>query len=245
MLYSIGDVHGRYDLLRYLHEKIMEHSKQFDEVHTIVMLGDYIDRGPDSKQVIDFLITEPFTDFKHVYLKGNHEDMMIKSLYSDEETVIYDVYKQDMYNARNIFLGNGGTTTLESFGVEYIRLMNDKESLDHVFLPYLPFFMGLEYYYDVNGYYFVHAGIVPGVPLDQQDPNAVLWIRDRFLNNTDDHGRLIIHGHTPTTTRGMGAHPEVKPNRINIDTCAYRTGILTAVCLDEAHLRVPEFISTE
>jgi len=245
MLFSIGDIHGRFDLLETIHKKIMEHSQQYDEIHTIICLGDYVDRGPQSKEVIEFLQTNPFTGFKHVYLKGNHEDMLIKSLYINADNVIYDKYQQNIRAARDIFLGNGGDKTLKSFGVENPAiLLYNKDSLNEIFLPYKQFFDGLLDFYESNGYYFVHAGIVPGIPFDQQDCNAILWIRDKFLNSDIDHGPMIIHGHTPTITRGIGTTPEIKSNRINIDTGAYYTGILTAVCLDEDHKLPPQFINT-
>jgi serine/threonine protein phosphatase 1 len=245
MLYSIGDVHGRFDLLQQLHKKIMGHSVQFDEINTIVMLGDYVDRGPQSKEVIDFLITEPFAGFNHVYLRGNHEDMMAKSLYGITDTVIYETHIRPIRTARNIFLENGGTETLNSFGAAtHLLLLENKASIDHIFAPYESFFSGLRDFYVANGYFFVHAGIMPGVPLDQQDRSAMLWIRAKFLDNIEMYEHMIIHGHTPTTTRGNGTQPEVRPNRINIDTGAYYTGVLTAICLDEAHIRRPEVINT-
>ena len=245
MLYSVGDIHGRFDLLKILHRKIMEHSKQFDEIHTIVTLGDYIDRGSQSKEVIDFLWSEPFDGFKHIFLRGNHEDMMAKSLYVNSDIVTYHHYQQDIRTARDIFLGNGGDSTLKSFGVENpAALLYDKDSLDDIFKPYAKWFGGLRDYYVANGYLFVHAGIDPGIALEEQNPNVMYWIRDKFLNSELDHGYMVIHGHTPTTMRGCGTQVEFKPNRINIDTCAYRTNVLTAVCLDEAHERRPEILNT-
>ena len=247
MLYAIGDVHGRFDLLQNLHSKIMEHSKQFDEINTIVMLGDYVDRGPQSKEVIDFLMSKPFTEFKHIYLRGNHEDMLTKSIYSEEDMVIYDIYPKNIRAARDLFIGNGGGRTLLSFGAtteDILRLLETNEHLVEKFEPYKEFFMNLLPYYKANGYLFVHAGIIPGLPLEDQDPNVMLWIRERFLEDDIDHGFRVIHGHTTTTSRGWGIHLEVKPNRINIDTAAYKTNVLTAVCLDEAHERGPEILDT-
>lgn len=232
MLYAIGDIHGRFDLLTQLHEKIMKHSEQFEEIHTIVTLGDYVDRGPQSKEVLDFLMTEPFEGFNHVYLRGNHEDMMAKSVYGTTDSVIYDTYSHDIQRARMIFLDNGGEETLKSFGIDDPDVLYyDKESMDSILSPYAGFFAGLQDYYTANGYLFVHAGIIPGLPLDEQDHNVMYWIRGKFLNSDADHGYMVVHGHTPTTTRGNGTQPEHMPNRIGIDTGAYYTGVLTQFAL--------------
>jgi len=245
MLYSIGDIHGRYDLLLDLHQKVMKHSEQYDEINTIVMLGDYVDRGPQSKEVIDFLMTNPFTGFKHVYLRGNHEDMMAKSLYGDADTAMYETHQHNIHIARDIFLRNGGTETLNSFGIVNADiLLIDKDSLNDIFLPYAPFFAGLQDYYIANGYLFVHAGIEPGIPIEEQNPNVLYWIRGKFLRSDVDHGYLVIHGHTPTNSYGLGARPDVQSNRINIDTGSWSTNVVTAICLDEAHEIEPIFLST-
>lgn len=245
MLYAIGDVHGRFDLLLQLHKKIMDHSAQFDEIHTIVMLGDYVDRGPKSKEVIDFLMKEPFTDFNHVYLRGNHEDMMVKSIYGTTDMVTFYTHSHSIQTARSLFLDNGGDMTLKSFGIDDPHsLYYEDDLISDTFVPYAGFFSGLKDYYTARGYLFVHAGITPGISLEDQDPNVMYWIRDKFLNNVDDHEYMVIHGHTTTVSRGCGVYPETKPNRIGIDTGAYHTGVLTALCLDEAHERRPEVLNT-
>jgi len=245
MIYAIGDVHGRYDLLIDLHAQIMEDSKQYHEINTIVMLGDYVDRGPDSKKVIDFLMSEPFTGFYHVYLRGNHEDMMIKSLYGSEDDVQLEDHYMPIIRARGIFLNNGGDETLKSFGIDnYEDLLYNKHTMVDVFEPYKTFLNDLEYYKLLNGYLFVHAGIVPGVPIEEQSDAAMLWIRGKFLSSDHDHGYIVVHGHTPTTAMGMGTMPEKLSNRINIDTGAVRSGVLTAVRLDESHEIPSKFFCT-
>jgi len=245
MLYAIGDIHGEFDLLFDLYEKIMNHSKQYDEPHTIVCLGDYVDRGPESKGVIDFLMTNPFDDFNHIYLKGNHEDMMVKSLFGQADSVMYEHYHYNMYTARGIFLDNGGEETLKSFGINDPELlMNDVDSIKDIFTPYVGFFGSLKNYYDTDKYIFVHGGIEPGIDLDKQNPNIMFWIRGKFLSSDFDHGRLVIHGHTPTTYYNDGKIDR-QFNRINIDTHAYSTGILTAACLNETDISEPMFLSTK
>ena len=113
-----------------------------------------------------------------------------------------------------------------------------------IFTPYIGFFNRLRVCYKTDKYFFVHAGVDPGIDFDKQDPNVMYWIRGKFLRSDFDHGRLVIHGHTPTSTQGLGTRPEVQPNRINIDTGAYHTKVLTAVCLDEANEQKPIFLST-
>lgn len=245
MLYAVGDIHGRFDLLVDIHRKITEHAKQYDEVHTVIFLGDYIDRGPQSKEVLDFLRYDPFKGFKHVYLRGNHEDMFVKSLYGDPDEVIFHNNHYNIVYARNVFLDNGGTTTLKSFGIDNpdVILFN-KNKVQDIFIPYTRFFSQLKPYYIANGYLFVHAGIEPGISLENQNQNELYWIRGPFLHSDANHGYLVIHGHTVTTSQGTGTLPDVRPNRINLDTKAYSTGVLTAVCLDEAHEAEPVFLST-
>ena len=246
MLYAIGDIHGRFDLLLKLHQKIMIHAAQFEGKHTVITLGDYVDRGPKSKEVIDFLIKKPFTGFDHVYLRGNHEDMFVKSVYGTAEEVVIHQKVEHVQTTRRIFLENGGVETLESFGIEnpYMLLIDNKE-ISKALIPYVSFFAGLKDYHKADGYLFVHAGIMPnGQPIEEQDRNVLYWIRDKFLDSDMDFGYKVIHGHTITCTRGCGVYPEVKPNRINIDTGAYYTHVLTAVCLDEKHERRPEVLNT-
>lgn len=224
----------------------MEHSQQYDEINTIVMLGDYIDRGPQNKEVVEFLMTNPFTGFKHVYLKGNHEDMLLKSLYSETDKIVIDNTVLDRTNMRISFIRNGGDMTLESYGITDLqKILSAPEEVAAAFDIHRDWFMNLEPYYITNGYMFVHAGIMPGLLIEDQDINTMMWIRNRFLNSKEQHEFMIIHGHTPTIHRGIGTNPEVKSNRINIDTGSYQSGILTAVCLDEAHIEQPVFINTQ
>ena len=246
MLYAIGDIHGRYDLLKQLHTKIMEHSKQFEGEHTIITLGDYIDRGPQSKEVVEFLMKNPFEGFKHVYLRGNHEDMFVKGVFADSDDVVLENTIQSVETARRIFIDNGGDETLTSFGIEnsYALLIDNREIAKRL-SPYKSFFAGLNDYYKVDGYLFVHAGIMPdGTPVEEQDRNVFYWIRGKFLESDMDYGFRVIHGHTTTPSRGCGTYPENKPNRIGIDTGAWFSNVLTAICIDETGERRIEIINT-
>ena len=215
MIFAIGDIHGMYDLLVKLRQKIMDHSAQFDESHTIIFLGDYVDRGKQSKEVLDYLMTEPFEGFEHIFLKGNHEEMLMLSA-----TGRFDDIKH--------FLDNGGKKTCASFNISHNRLYDDVGWWRRTIAPYATWLNDLKLYHKIPGYLFVHAGIHPDFyeDIDQQQPAWLIWIRDKFLKDERDYGYVVIHGHTPTK-----GDPEVKHNRINVDTGSWSTGILTAVCL--------------
>ena len=222
----MGDIHGMYDLLVELHQKIMDHSAQFDEPHTIIFLGDYIDRGKQSKEVLDYLMTEPFEGFEHIFLKGNHEEMIMLSTTGDSS---------DIYH----FLNNGGKKTCDSFNISPNRLFDDVGWWKRCLAPYATWLNNLKLYHKTNDYLFVHAGIHPDFyqDIEQQQPAWLIWIRDKFLRDKRDYGYRVIHGHTPTP-----GEPEIKHNRINVDTNAWATGILTAVCLGD---KEPEFLTTK
>lgn len=222
-IYAVGDIHGRLDLLTQLLDVIVAHDSLRPTVGTrqLVFLGDYVDRGPDSRGVIDLLLTGLPAGFESICLKGNHEAMML------------DALKTPIPDARHWF-GNGGRTTLESYGIscspedgyyDYDLLARRmREKIDGG--PHEAFLKGLRLNYRCGSYYFVHAGVHPNRPLDQQREEDQLWIRDRFLYAPDDFGAVVVHGHTPTD------EPEVCDNRIGIDTGAVYGGALTAVCLE-------------
>lgn len=218
VIYAIGDVHGRDDLLCALHEHILEyhslmHSGRDAE---LIHIGDYIDCGAHSRDVIDRLMSG-VGDFQLTCLLGNHEAMLLECLATDNR------------QAWNTWLSNGGEETLASFGISLRFGDNDPDRLrvglgeDRVaWLNSLPL------YRSIAPYFFVHAGIAPGVPIDEQQPKDMLWIRSRFLDSEEDHGFVVVHGHTPDE------EPVVKANRICIDTGAPSTGLLTAAVLDGA-----------
>ncbi len=225
-IYAIGDIHGRLDLLRSLHEQIIADAKSVPKIQKfIVYLGDYVDRGLESKGVVDCLLQGPPPGFEAVYLKGNHEEAMLQFL---EDSSFGATWKNF-----------GGLETLYSYGVPDAALLNSQESFEQArgrFAATFPqahlnFLQSLEVAITLGDYCFVHAGVRPGVPLTLQNEQDLLWIRDLFLQSKENFGKVIVHGHTPEP------EPVVRPNRIGVDTGAYLTGILTAVVLEGQDLR--------
>lgn len=228
-IYAIGDIHGRADLLHELHRKILDDadSKRFYR-KIVVYLGDFIDRGDDSKEVIDTLISEPLADagFEAKCLMGNHERSLLNFL-------------EDTKAGPNWILYGGGATLL-SYGVGFSQSsgMHDRWTLiqdrlrDGIPEAHLAFLKSLEPGHIEGGYLFVHAGIKPGVALEKQELMDMLWIRDDFLKSNTDHGFCVVHGHTVSDA------PEFQANRIGIDTGAYSSGKLTCLVLDGQARRV-------
>ena len=230
LVYAIGDIHGRADLLKELHTTIINHgSKHPGKTRTIVYLGDYIDRGPYSSQTLDQLIHNRPDGFECIYLQGNHEEMLLEFL--------------DNPSLLNLWLSLGGQSTLLSYGIQPPASGFDPERTRETlcdFLEVLPaehlvFLKGLVSHFKVGDYLFVHAGILPGTPLQKQSRRNMLWVRDDFLGSNIDHGFKVIHGHTIFQT--VSSHH----NRIGIDTGAYASGVLTCAVLEEDRV---EFLST-
>jgi len=200
LTYAIGDIHGCFTKLRNLLRHIEQHRGQ--NPYRLVFLGDYIDRGPRSRDTLELLIKTQASDPERVIcLRGNHDDMALDAARGDWQ----------------MWLLNGGDATLRSYGVRHARDL-PREHLD---------WMGaLPLAYADNKRFFVHAGVEPGVPLDEQDRFTLLWIREPFLSDPRDHGLFVVHGHTPTEV------PELLPNRLNLDTGACFGGPLTAAVFD-------------
>lgn len=227
-IYAVGDVHGRADLLADLQKRIVEDAaKAAESRRVVVYLGDYVDRGPDSAGVLDRLIDRPLADFEEVFLMGNHEQLLLDFL-SDP-------------SIGPLWLRNGGGATLSSYGVD----LAEGETLDWAvvserlrqILPtaHLAFLEALAVSHREGDYFFAHAGIRPGVPLDKQDEEDLLWIREPFLDAADTHEVVVVHGHTIVEAA------EVHDNRIAVDTGAVWSGRLTAVILYD---RQQSFIHT-
>jgi len=221
-VYAVGDIHGCLDLLIELQTLIERDAAAAPEGHrTIVYLGDYVDRGPQSREVVDQLL-KPLPGFEAVFLRGNHEDFLLQFIKPAGVSA---------YAAA--WMLNGGDKTLASYGVRAVPHIADAAFLDdtrRAFLEVLPaehlaFYQALRLTHRIGDYLFVHAGIRPGVPLEEQDENDLLWIRDEFLYSSADHGMVVVHGHTPVEA------VEFRPNRINLDTGAIFGGRLTAVAL--------------
>ncbi len=231
-IYAVGDIHGRVDLLERLHQLICEHAIKgpAEITKTIVYLGDYVDRGFSSKEVIDYLLEARLKDFRPIYLKGNHEDVLLRFL---EDPSIGPAW-----------FAIGGNATALSYGVGIPRGLSGTEKFQYIrqelrrLIPpdHLTFFMRLDLTYEAGDYFFVHAGIRRGVPLEFQDPQDLLWIRDEFLKRDQNCGKVIVHGHS------LSHKPEVRKDRIGIDTGAYATNTLTCLVLERASR---DFISTD
>lgn len=224
-IYAIGDIHGRIDLLVRLMKLIKTDAVQNPQkTKTLVFLGDYVDRGVDTKGVIEYLINNLPANMEKVFLRGNHDDAMLRFLKGETE------HAQD-------WLMLGGTATLVSYGVNPFRtsIMKDLKQLRKAVLERVPeshrrFLEETVIDYACGDYYFVHAGVRPGVPLDRQTEKDRMWIRHDFLGSSADFGKTVVHGHS------ILPEPDVQPNRIGIDTGAYATGTLTCLVLqDKTH----------
>ncbi len=213
-IYAIGDIHGCLDRLVAMHEMIAEDlAERPVETSTLIHLGDYVDRGQESAQVVEWLQGGPPVPASRVVnLMGNHEEMMLAAVASGEE------------QAADQWLGNGGADSLMSWGVPRTALQRDWATL--IPTSHLVLLRDLPTHVRIGPYFFVHAGIRPGVPLDQQSRHDMLWIREPFLSSKKDHGVIVVHGHTPRY------EPLVRPNRIAIDTGAVLGGVLTCVVLE-------------
>lgn len=218
--YAIGDVHGRLDLLRELLDAIADDSRQRPcEREYIVFLGDLIDRGPESRGVIELLLRARADLPGPVFLKGNHEEMALRVLGEDS----HQIWE---------WLSYGGYECAQSYGVEVGRLaaLAPREAAEMVRqampVTHLEFIDGFADSFRFGDYLFVHAGIRPGVPLESQSIHDLRWIREGFLDSSVDHSFVVVHGHTITDG------PDERPNRIGIDTGAYATGVLTALCVE-------------
>ncbi len=225
-VYAVGDIHGRLDLLDQLLGQIGRDADTAPELlKYLVFLGDYVDRGPQSAQVIERLATGLSPVFGTVFLRGNHEDIL-------------QAFLTDLAVAPG-WLTYGGDATLASYGIPAPAPDSPPEHLleaQHRLNAALPrhhraFLSGLRSHLTIGDYHFVHAGIRPGVPLDRQDDADRLWIRNEFLESRVEHGKTIVHGHT------IAAEPELRANRIGIDTGAYATNRLTALVLEGADQR--------
>ncbi|WP_269933526.1 metallophosphoesterase family protein [Aminobacter sp. HY435] len=224
-IYAIGDIHGHLDLLEAMHELIGDELGRDEPADwRIIHLGDYVDRGADSNGVIEFLRAANARDSRNIVLTGNHDVGFLDFLaYPDPA---------------GLFARNGGPETARSYGVE-LR-MNDPVSLgeSHAELvqavpeKHLRFLRSLPYSESFGDFFFCHAGIRPEVPLDQQDPRDLIWIRGEFLNYPELHPKVVVHGHTPQ------AEAEVMANRVNVDTGVYYSGALTALVIDGADKRL-------
>jgi serine/threonine protein phosphatase 1 len=216
-IYAIGDIHGCADRLRALHGIIARDlAARPVAAATLVHVGDYVDRGPDSAGVVEILANPSLPMASVVNLMGNHEQMMLLALtHADKRFAAH-------------WLENGGAAALASWGIEPSRRLS--EWADGVPAAHLAFLRGLKKTHRAGDFLFVHAGIRPGLPIAFQDPEDLLWMREPFLSWEGDLGAIVVHGHTPTK------EPVVRPNRIGIDTGAVLGGPLTCAVLEADRL---------
>jgi serine/threonine protein phosphatase 1 len=214
VIYAVGDIHGRADLLAELHQMIETDRERIDPPGCALLLhlGDTIDRGPDNRDVIDRLMAG-MPRFENVTLKGNHEAMLLDALEGSHG------------EAWDLWLQCGGSTTVRSFDLAPDDPSTRDALREALGEPRLSWLRALPLTHRAGDYVFVHAGIAPGVPLEKQNEKDLLWIRRRFLDSEDDHGVIVVHGHTPAD------EPELRINRINVDTGAGWGRSLTAVRL--------------
>lgn len=226
LIYAVGDIHGQLELLDRLLDVIAADIALLgrEDRPVLIFVGDYVDRGPHSKGVCDRLIALKAASaqagaFEVRTLMGNHEQTMLSFL--------------DNPDAGAAWVEFGGAETLVSYGVSRPAARASAEAWLETQvqlqrqLPtaHLTFLRGLELSASYGDYLFVHAGVRPGVPLEQQNPEDIMWIRGDFLSQSHGLGCVVVHGHTPDE------QPFIGPDRINIDTGAYATGVLTAVRL--------------
>lgn len=226
-LYAVGDIHGRDDLLAELLARIVRDGAQAPGLRKIIIyLGDYVDRGLQSRQVLDRLAAGPPPGFEAVYLKGNHEAAMLQFLADPAFGKTWKYY--------------GGLETLHSYGITELTLSDDPAIFEQArahFEAVLPvrhrdFLQRLQLSAEFGDYFFAHAGVRPGIALSRQIEEDLLWIRDEFLDWRGDFGRVVVHGHTPREA------PVLRANRIGIDTGAYMTNVLTCLVVEDASRRI-------
>jgi serine/threonine protein phosphatase 1 len=208
-IFAIGDIHGCLEKLEALMDQIVM-DRQND---TLVFIGDYIDRGKNSREVVDYLIRLQNDYKKVVFLQGNHEQMFMNYLEGVNE---------------GLYLGNGGRATLDTYGI----LISDDIAERKAKIPekHMSFFHSLLSYYETDKYIFVHAGLRPELPLKEQAIDDLLWIRFEFIQNENDFGKTVIFGHTPM--RDL----MISKNKIGIDTGAIYGGKLTCVELPDVKI---------
>ncbi|MFT4078513.1 metallophosphoesterase family protein [Rhodomicrobium sp.] len=224
-VYAVGDIHGRLDLLEIMLDLVDADQRERGMLPAlIVFLGDYVDRGPSSKEVVDAMLGDLGADLSPVFVKGNHEALLMSFLYDATPD--------------NFWLKNGGDAALLSYGIDpdlvKFATLGTPTGLQEASLRFrealpashLRFYRNLKPCFRVGGYFFVHGGVRPGVPLDMQREEDMLWIRDPFLTSDADFGAVVVHGHTPAR------EPQLLPNRIGVDTYAFKSNRLTAVGLE-------------
>lgn len=218
-IYAIGDVHGRFDLLQSVESRIMRHGSRLGRPALVICLGDYIDRGPDSRAVIEHLMKPLPQPFYRICVCGNHDDIFLSFLRDKD----FEPW----------WLEFGGLATLASYGVDADYLMRrdatgaelKRAARQAVPGSHIDFLEKLPIAVAVGKRLFVHAGVVPGRPLEEQSDFDLMWIREPFLSEGPLQDMLVVHGHTPGDDFNYG------PGRIGVDTGAFASGRLKALYL--------------
>lgn len=232
LIYAIGDIHGCYDQFRALLEAIVADiaSSVGDSAPLVILCGDYIDRGPRSREVMAALVwLERYAGVETLMLKGNHEALLLDFIDHPADGLQW--------------LQRDGHSTLRSYGVALpgdLSVLDERDcrSICHALTDRLPtahldLLKRLRIRAVYGDYLFVHAGLRPGVPIDRQTDEDCLWIRDDFLRSNQRFEKIVVHGHSWTS-----AEPEISADRMGIDTGVYQTGVLTAVRLEGATVEV-------
>lgn len=216
LVYAIGDIHGMLEPLTKVWEKIKADAGSKE--HRIVTVGDYVDRGPDSKGVVDFLMKN-CREGHDINLMGNHEDMLLANIDENHPDPQMGHY----------FYSNGGKATLDSYGIGPFDIMKMPEN-------HIRWYKKLYLNWQDDRRYYVHAGIDPSYPLDRQTRSTRLWIREQFLFCDFPFAKYVVHGHTPVTYDSKSEHPlqpVIRHNRCNLDTGAVFGGKLTVAVFDD------------
>jgi serine/threonine protein phosphatase 1 len=219
--YAVGDIHGRLDLLdRLLAQIDRDRASRPQKKTFIIFLGDLVDRGPDSAGVVERLRHYRPPGARPVFLAGNHEEVLLRVIEGDDSLL-------------QNWLGFGGAECVSSYGInpEALRHMNAQAAVRmvqaRVPAEHRQFLESFADTFRFGDYLFVHAGIRPGVAIEDQDQIDLRWIREPFLTDSKEHGCIVVHGHT------IVEQVEERSNRIGIDTGAYYSGVLTAVCIED------------
>lgn len=232
LLYTIGDIHGRRDLLDPLLDAIVRDAGENGQTPRIVFLGDIVDRGPESRQALDRVIEtlESFPGSRLIL--GNHEEFMLRFIDEPE--------RRD--RIAKTWFANGGVETIASYGFgKRDRVDTIATRIAEEYASQVAALRDADWMVETERHCFVHGGVDPMLPLADQDPETTRWIRREFLAHTGPLEKIVVHGHTPTDA----SLPEIHGNRIAVDTGAFRSGHLTCAILDEADETPPRFLSTD
>lgn len=218
-IYAIGDIHGRADLLQQMHDLIEKDAANFTGDKQVIYLGDIVDRGEETRQAIEYLLEQPLPDFEAIHLMGNHE-YAVSNFLDDPESIPgwLSWGGREMLYSYGIRSGlNPSPAELRKLGLELKMTMPPE---------HIEFLENGKLYHHEGDYYFVHAGIRPGVALNKQRFEDQLYIREPFISSPKNHGAVIVHGHT------ISEQVEMLPNRIGLDTGAYYSGVLSCLVLE-------------